>query len=574
MFRIRRILDAALPINKRAIAEVQELIRELFPGVKEEKINEIPEQLANPLKYKFKAILFVVDDLKYNLKGFGLVFHATDLNFSFLDFMAVKREYFGKGFGGAIYSRIREELMSQKSSGLFLECLPDDESCSTMEILEPNKKRLRFYETFGARPIVNTAYQTSVSPEDKDMPFLVYDSLSRETPLSQEELRKFVRAILERKYGYLCSPEYVEKIISSINEDPVVLRPYKYVKEGKLTALNKTEKVVLLVNEKHEIHHVKDRGYVESPTRVKSILKEVEKTDFFERVEARNFSEDWIRRVHDKEYINFFKTIIKKIKPSDSIYPYVFPIRNANRPPKELDVRAGYYCIDTFTPISINAFNAAKEAVDCALTGAEKILEGKKLVYALIRPPGHHAEKKSFGGFCYFNSNAIAAEFLSEHGRVAILDVDYHHGNGQQNIFYHRNNVLTVSIHGHPDFAYPYFSGFKDEDGEGAGKGFNINLPLKEKIIYEEYKETLLYAINKIKEFEPDFLVVAFGLDTAKKDPTGTWSLEYKDFEENGELISLLGLPTLVVQEGGYNTRTMGKNAVSFLRGLAGGLLI
>jgi len=163
---------------------------------------------------------------------------------------------------------------------------------------------------------------------------------------------------------------------------------------------------------------------------------------------------------------------------------------------------------------------------------------------------------------------------LSEHGRVAILDVDYHHGNGQQNIFYHRNNVLTVSIHGHPDFAYPYFSGFKDEDGEGAGKGFNINLPLKEKIIYEEYKETLLYAINKIKEFEPDFLVVAFGLDTAKKDPTGTWSLEYKDFEENGELISLLGLPTLVVQEGGYNTRTMGKNAVSFLRGLAGGLLI
>ncbi len=136
-----------------------------------------------------------------------------------------------------------------------------------------------------------------------------------------------------------------------------------------------------------------------------------------------------------------------------------------------MPVRAGYYCIDTFTPLNRNAYTAAKGAVDCALTAASQILTGYRISYALVRPPGHHAESKVFGGFCYFNSSAMAANYLSVHGRVAVLDVDYHHGNGTQDIFYQRDDVLTVSIHGHPSFAYPYFSGFSEETGEEKGLG-------------------------------------------------------------------------------------------------------
>ena len=254
-----------------------------------------------------------------------------------------------------------------------------------------------------------------------------------------------------------------------------------------------------------------------------------------------------------------------------SVYPYVFPIRNAARPPKQLSVRAGYYCIDTFTPLNPNAYLAAKRAVDCTLTAADGILGGRRLAYSLVRPPGHHAERRVFGGFCYFNNNAIAAHYLSEFGKVAILDLDYHHGNGQENIFYERNDVLTVSIHGHPNFAYPYFSGFADERGSGAGEGFNVNLPLPETLDGRQYRETLQKALKAVARFDPQFLIVALGLDTAKGDPTGTWLLTAKDLEQNGRMVGALDKPTLVVQEGGYRTRTLGINARHFFTGLIAG---
>jgi GNAT superfamily N-acetyltransferase len=194
---------------------------------------------------------------------------------------------------------------------------------------------------------------------------------------------------------------------------------------------------------------------------------------------------------------------------------------------------------------------------------------GRRMAYALVRPPGHHAERRAFGGFCYFNNCALAAQFLRHHGRVALLDIDYHHGNGQQDIFYDRPDVLTVSIHGDPAFAYPYFSGFRDEVGAGEGAGFNLNLPLPEAVDGDRYRRTLAAALRHIAEFEPDFLVVAFGLDTAKGDPTGTWSLTRNDFKLNGRMIGDLGTPVLVVQEGGYRTRTLGVNARCFFEGLS-----
>jgi acetoin utilization deacetylase AcuC-like enzyme len=234
----------------------------------------------------------------------------------------------------------------------------------------------------------------------------------------------------------------------------------------------------------------------------------------------------------------------------------------------DLSMRAGYYCIDTFTPLHRNAWAAARGAVDCALTAAAAIEGGRHLAYALVRPPGHHAERRSFGGFCYLNSNAIAANFLSRNGRVAILDVDYHHGNGQQQIFWQRDDVLTISIHGHPRFAYPYFSGFAEERGEDAGAGFNLNLPLPEAADGARYRDALDQALGRIRRFRPTYLVVALGLDTGKSDPTGTWALEGRDFEANGLRIGSLRLPTLVVQEGGYRTRTLGSNARRFFEGL------
>jgi acetoin utilization deacetylase AcuC-like enzyme len=207
--------------------------------------------------------------------------------------------------------------------------------------------------------------------------------------------------------------------------------------------------------------------------------------------------------------------------------------------------------------------------VNCALSAARGISNGRRLAYALVRPPGHHAERRSFGGFCYFNTNAIAAQYLRSFGRVAILDIDYHHGNGQQDIFYRHADVLTVSIHGHPSVAYPYFSGFSDERGEGEGEGFNLNLPLPEEVDGNRYRKALATALQRIADFKPVFLVVALGFDTAKGDPTGTWSLTPRDFEINGQMVGGLGLPTLVVQEGGYRTRTLGLNARHYFEGLA-----
>jgi acetoin utilization deacetylase AcuC-like enzyme len=275
-----------------------------------------------------------------------------------------------------------------------------------------------------------------------------------------------------------------------------------------------------------------------------------------------------ILAVHDADFVDYLKRACEQVPEGKSVYPYVFPIRNATRPPKEWSVRAGYYCIDTFTPIHRNAFPAAKRAVDCVLTAADELLAGRQLCYALVRPPGHHAERRSFGGFCYFSNAAVGANYLSRFGRVAILDIDYHHGNGQQDIFYERKDVLTISIHGDPDFAYPYFTGFADECGAGDGTGFNVNFPLPEAQDGSQYRATLRRAIDVLQAFEPAFLVVALGLDPAKGDPTGTWSLLAKDFEQNGRMLGALKLPTLVVQEGGYRTRTLGRNAKSFFVGL------
>ncbi|MDD5509742.1 MAG: histone deacetylase family protein [Dehalococcoidales bacterium] len=573
MFRIRRVYDNVTPLNEEAIGQVQEILRTQFPGLSRRDIAKLPQQLRNPLKYRFRAILFVAEDSKDRVMGFAILFHEPVLNFGFLDFISAAERETGKGIGSALYERVCEEALFLKTVGLFLECLPDDPKLSrNPEIRKQNVARLRFYERYGARPIANTAYETPLEPGGDNPPYLVYDDLGQGRPLGRDEARAIVRVILERKYKGVCPQNYIEMVVESFQDDPVKLRKPRYVRKKPPVPVRISppldKRIRLVINDRHAIHHVEERGYVESPVRISSILEELETTRLFHKVSPRHFAEKRIKAVHRSQFVDYLKKVCTNLDPDKSIYPYVFPIRNVARPPKELSIRAGYYCIDTFTPINRNAYLAARRAVDCALTAAKEILDGYRLAYALVRPPGHHAERRAFGGFCYFNSAAVAAEYLSVHGKVAILDIDYHHGNGQQNIFYERADVLTVSIHGHPNFAYPYFSGFEGEEGAGPGKGYNVNIPLPENVSNERYLNVLGRALGRVARFRPKFLIVTLGLDTAKEDPTGSWSLQGEDFQTIGKMIGSLHYPTIVVQEGGYDTRVLGINARHFFEGL------
>ncbi len=362
---------------------------------------------------------------------------------------------------------------------------------------------------------------------------------------------------------------------NSIKDDPIALRGPRYVKsrrslKGEVRAASEP-RIALVLNDEHTLHHVQDRGYVEAPVRIRSIMTELDPSGLVEKIPTKRYSERHIRAVHDGRLVDYIRKACLMAGPKKSIYPYVFPLRNPARAPKDETVLAGYYCIDTFTPLNQNAYLAARSAVDCALTAAERVLEGAPLAYALVRPPGHHAETSSFGGFCYFNNAAIAANLLSRYGKIAMLDIDYHHGNGQQEIFYKRADVLTVSIHGHPSFAYPYFTGFRDETGIGNGAGYNLNLPLPEHITPEQHKNAVAEGLRRVRRFGPAFLVVSLGFDTARGDPTGTWSNRGKDFEQLGRMIGEQGYATLVVQEGGYRVRTLGTNARNFFVGLVAG---
>jgi acetoin utilization deacetylase AcuC-like enzyme/ribosomal protein S18 acetylase RimI-like enzyme len=577
MIRIRKVVDDRTPVNRSAITEAQAILRDRFPGMDADDIDKLPLQLRDPLKFRFLSELFVAEDTRDHVRGVALLLYMPDLQFCYLELVSTALGEAGSGVGGALYQRIREESIALGAVGLFFECLPDDPVLSPDPVMrKQNEARLRFYERYGARPLAGTAYETPLTPGDTDPPYLVFDGLGRSELPPRDAVRAIVRAILERKYGHICSPEYVSMVVQSIEDDPVRLRAPCYVRR-RTTARTGTPPSLkaafpLVVNDKHQIHHVRERGYVEAPVRVRSILAELERTNLFRPVSPRKFGERWIRAVHDGRLVDYLDKACASVPAGKSIYPYVFPIRNAARPPKEKTVRAGYFCIDTFTPLNREAHLAARRGVDCALTAAEKVLEGAPVAYALVRPPGHHAERHVFGGFCYFNNGAIAAHYLSRYGKVAVLDIDYHHGNGTQDIFYERSDVLTVSIHGHPSFAYPYFAGFRDETGRGRGSGYNLNIPLAETISPREHREALRTALRRIARFAPAYLVVAVGFDTAKGDPTGTWGNGAADFEAIGRMIGGEGYPAVVIQEGGYRVRTLGTNARRFFMGLATGV--
>ncbi|MDH4273061.1 MAG: GNAT family N-acetyltransferase, partial [Candidatus Aminicenantes bacterium] len=331
MIRIRRIFDDSTPLDKKEILQVQVILREQFPLIPEADVEKLPEMLRNPLKYQFRSILFVADNLKGNVKGFALLNHAPGLHFCYLDFISTSKKAMGGGIGSALYERVREEANALGARGVFFECLPDDpEICRVPAVIKDNIARLRFYERYGAYPIVNTVYATPCKPTDLCPPYLVFDDLGRGRPLHLDDARVIVRAILERKYPTSCPPGYIDHVSGSFVDDPVKLRDPKYT-PPELARLSPTaevpfdRRISLVVVDSHAIHHIHERGYVESPVRIRTILKEIEKTGLFQPEKIRTFSDAHIRQVHDGHFVDYFNKVCASLEADESVYPYVFP---------------------------------------------------------------------------------------------------------------------------------------------------------------------------------------------------------------------------------------------------------
>ncbi len=281
-----------------------------------------------------------------------------------------------------------------------------------------------------------------------------------------------------------------------------------------------------------------------------------------------------LARVHDPRLGVLYRSASRLIARGASYAPSVFPRRDQSDPdPRDIH-QAGYFCFDSGTPLTAGTYVAAMRSAACAVAAAKAVASGVvDHAYALCRPPGHHAQRDLFGGYCYFNNAALAAERLRPLGRGAIVDIDFHHGNGTQALFNEDPSVLFASIHGDPRAFYPYFSGYAAERGEGSGRGATLNLPLPAGCDGQEYLRVLRRRVRPaIVAHDPQWLIVSAGFDTHRADPIGDFALETEDYFVIGEELGRLRLPTVVVQEGGYATAVLGHNVVSFLEGLRSGL--
>ncbi len=312
----------------------------------------------------------------------------------------------------------------------------------------------------------------------------------------------------------------------------------------------------------------------EVPERAERILAALRKTGWAEILPPVDFGLNPILAVHDRDYVEFLASAwtewLATAPEADSatdksaLLPATFALRGQAHPAKSLLGRAGYYMMDLSAPIVAGTYAAALASANCALSAAQAITHAS-FTFALCRPPGHHAGKSHCGGYCYLNNAAIAAHWLSARGKVALLDIDYHAGNGTQDIFYERSDVLSISIHADPAFEYPYYAGYAEERGAGAGLGFHHNFPLPAGTSDEEYLATLNAALHLIREFHPTALVISAGMDIYSEDPLGKIHITREGIRQIGARIAELHLPTAVIMEGGYNNDALGDNVVAFL---------
>ncbi|HUO98423.1 MAG TPA: histone deacetylase family protein [Rhizomicrobium sp.] len=316
---------------------------------------------------------------------------------------------------------------------------------------------------------------------------------------------------------------------------------------------------------------------VEIPVRAERVRIELQKRRIGPVAPPTHFEDSAILRVHDAGLVTFLgeayeQWIERYGKNAPAAIPSAWPahgLRDGRH--GDIEARLGSYAFSADTPIVKGTWSAAREAVDVALSAAAAVRSGDKAAFALTRPPGHHASSDVFGGFCYLNNIAIAAQWFVDQGlKPAILDVDYHHGNGTQSIFYKRGDVFFCSIHADPSFAYPHFLGFADERGEGAGEGANLNLPLPEGTDWARYDEALVQAIAAVKAWRPDVVLISMGLDTYVEDPIALFRLKAADYLRMGARLAELHLPALFVLEGGYCFDALGELAVNVLEGFQG----
>jgi acetoin utilization deacetylase AcuC-like enzyme len=324
---------------------------------------------------------------------------------------------------------------------------------------------------------------------------------------------------------------------------------------------------------KSEIINGQIRPYLEPPSRAELILARLDQNPGVNRHEflaPREFGLKPVLELHQAGYIAYLERAYREWADAgcnpDGVLPFAFAVKGFRRRSINPFAEAGQYAFDLSAPIVAGTYRAARESANSAMTGAMLLREGvAKTAYALCRPPGHHATSRLSGRHCYINNAACAAQKLTRVGRVVVLDLDAHHGNGTQELFYDRHDVFTVSIHADPDRSYPYFSGFADETGEGIGTGFNLNYPLRAEVDTPYYLGVLENALETIDDFRPDFLVVALGVNTFIHDPTTDFCLSQEAYPQIGGRLKQLNLPTLFVQEGGAALPELGENVHAVL---------
>lgn len=323
--------------------------------------------------------------------------------------------------------------------------------------------------------------------------------------------------------------------------------------------------------------------YFESPERMDRILNALRKTDWNEIESPRDFGLDPIRAIHSDAYLSFLASAWTEwlaaspeaaaASDKTALLPATFAAKR-DRMPESVLGKAGFFLLDLSVPVVEGTYLASLSSANCALAAAEfissSVINRPSSAFALCRPPGHHAGHEIAGGYCFLNNAAIAAQRLTRFGKVAILDVDYHAGNGTQDIFYSRSDVLTISIHADPSFEYPYYAGYATETGAGEGFGFHRNFPLPAGTDGAAYLRTLDSALEQIAVYGPSSIVLSLGMDIYEGDPLGRFKITRERIAEIGHRIASLRLPTAIIMEGGYNTDALGENVVAFLQNFKG----
>ncbi len=340
--------------------------------------------------------------------------------------------------------------------------------------------------------------------------------------------------------------------------------------------------MITVYSEDHQLHdgllELDGDGWVpsaECPARAIEVAAAILDYRLGDMMSPRSYSDNKLTTVHDVDYVEFLSVAwnewIAEGETGSNAKPFAF-VGSGMRHADSMNIKGklGRYSFGTDAPIVAGSWQAIRRSAESALTGADLILDGERFAFSACRPPGHHASTALCGGYCYLNNTALAAQSFIDAGldRVAVLDVDYHHGNGTQSIFYERDDVLTISLHADPAIEYPYFLGFEDEPGSGPGEGFNRNYPLPFGTDWKAYCIPLGDAIEHVQKFAPTAIVIALGLDTFAGDPTTHFEILSDDYVLMGQRIGALNLPTLIVLEGGYAVGDIGENTVNFLAGV------